>query len=157
MLKLKLQYFGQFMRRVDSLEKTLMLGGIGGRRKRGRQRMRWHHWLDGRESEWTPWVGDGQGGLVCCNSRGCKESDRTERLNCTELNWKPMSTLKRFITLDFERHESLDQNWGGQMKGASRLPAATSVPKTPRGFLGTLPSSGNHKFVFYVWNSISIL
>ena len=44
MLKLKLQYFGHLMQRVDSLEKTLMLGGIGGRRKRGRQRMRW---LDG--------------------------------------------------------------------------------------------------------------
>ena len=44
MLKLKLQYFGHLMRRVDSLEKTLMLGGIGGRRSRGRQRMRW---LDG--------------------------------------------------------------------------------------------------------------
>ena len=44
MLKLKLQYFGHFMRRVYSLEKTLMLGGIGGRRRRGRQRMRW---LDG--------------------------------------------------------------------------------------------------------------
>ena len=44
MLKLKLQYFGYLMRRVDSLEKTLMLGGIGGRRKRGRPRMRW---LDG--------------------------------------------------------------------------------------------------------------
>ena len=44
MLKLKLQYFGHWMRRVDSLEKTLMLGGIGGRRRRGRQRMRW---LDG--------------------------------------------------------------------------------------------------------------
>ena len=44
MLKLKLQYFGNLMRRVDSLEKTLMLGGIGGRRRRGRQRMRW---LDG--------------------------------------------------------------------------------------------------------------
>ena len=44
MLKLKLQYFGHLMRRVDSLEKTLMLGGIGGRRKRGRPRMRW---LDG--------------------------------------------------------------------------------------------------------------
>ena len=41
MLKLKLQYFGQLMQRVDSLEKTLMLGGIGGRRRRGRQRMRW--------------------------------------------------------------------------------------------------------------------
>ena len=44
MLELKLQYFGHLMRRVDSLEKTLMLGGIGGRRRRGRQRMRW---LDG--------------------------------------------------------------------------------------------------------------
>ena len=44
MLKLKLEYFGHLMRRVDSLEKTLMLGGIGGRRRRGRQRMRW---LDG--------------------------------------------------------------------------------------------------------------
>ena len=44
MLKLKLQYFGRLMRRVDSLEKTLMMGGIGGRRRRGRQRMRW---LDG--------------------------------------------------------------------------------------------------------------
>ena len=48
MLKLELQYFGHVMRRVDSLEKTLMLGGIGGRRRRGRQRMRW---LDGRKSE----------------------------------------------------------------------------------------------------------
>ena len=49
MLKLKLQYFGHLMRRVDSLEKTLMLGGIGGRRKRGRQRMRWlgiTDWMD---------------------------------------------------------------------------------------------------------------
>ena len=43
MLKLKLQYFGHLMRRIDSLEKTLMLGGIGGRRKRGQQRMRWLH------------------------------------------------------------------------------------------------------------------
>ena len=54
MLKPKLQYSGHLMRRVDSLEKTLMLGGIGGRRRRGRQRMRWldwHHRLDGREFE----------------------------------------------------------------------------------------------------------
>ena len=49
MLKLKLQYFGHLMRRVDSLVKTLMLGGIGGRRKRGRQRMRWLDGIDGRE------------------------------------------------------------------------------------------------------------
>ena len=47
----------------------------------------WHHWLNGCEFEWTPGVDDGQGGLACCNSWGCKESDMTERLNWTELNW----------------------------------------------------------------------
>ena len=46
----------------------------------------WHHRLDGRESEWTPGVGDGQVGLVCCDSWGRKESDMTEQLNWTELN-----------------------------------------------------------------------
>ena len=46
-----------------------------------------HHWLDGRESEWTPEVGDGQGGLACCDSWGRKESDTTELLNWTALNW----------------------------------------------------------------------
>ena len=45
----------------------------------------WHHWLDGRESGWTPGVGEGQGGQVCCDSWGCKESDTTEWLNWTEL------------------------------------------------------------------------
>ena len=47
----------------------------------------WHHGLDGPESRWTLGVGDGQGGLVCCDSWGCKESDMIERLNWTELNW----------------------------------------------------------------------
>ena len=47
----------------------------------------WQHWLDGRESEWTPGVGDGQTGLACCDSWSRKESDTTERLNWTELNW----------------------------------------------------------------------
>ena len=70
MLKLKLQYFGHLMQRVDSLEKTLMLGGIrvGGK---GDDRG-WDGWmaqqLDGREFEWTPGAGDGQGGLACYNS-----------------------------------------------------------------------------------------
>ena len=48
------------------------------------ERAGWHHRLDGRESEWTPWVGDGQGGLACCDSWGRKELDTTERLNWTE-------------------------------------------------------------------------
>ena len=81
MLKLKLQYFGHRMQRVDSLEKTLMLGGTGGRRRRGRQRMRW---LDGiidsmdmNLSELRELV-DGQGGLACCDSWGRRESDATE-------------------------------------------------------------------------------
>ena len=79
-MKLKLQYVGHLMRRVDSLEKTLMLGGIGGRRKKGRQdeMAGWHHRLDGHEFGWTPGAGDGQGGLACCDSWGRKESDMTE-------------------------------------------------------------------------------
>ena len=48
----------------------------------------WHHRLDGHEFEWTPGVGDGQGGLACCSTWGCKESDTTEQLNWTELNWQ---------------------------------------------------------------------
>jgi len=87
-LKLKLQYFGHLMWRVDSLEKTVMLGGIGagGEGDNRGWDAGWHHWLDGRESEWTPGVGDGQGGLACCDSWGRKESDMTERLSRTELN-----------------------------------------------------------------------
>ena len=84
MLKLKLQYFGHLMRRADSSEKALMLGGIGGRRRRGQQRVEmvgWHHRLNGHGFGWTPGVGDGQEGLVCCDSWDHKESDTTERLN----------------------------------------------------------------------------
>ena len=83
MLKLKLQYFGHLMRRVDLLEKTVMLGGIEGRRRRGRQRMRWldsiTNSMDMSLSELG--VGDGQGGLACCSPWGRKESDTTERLS----------------------------------------------------------------------------
>ena len=84
MLKLKLQYAGHPRWRADSLEKTLMIRGIEGRRRRGWQRMRW---LDGItdlmevEFVWTPGDGDRQGSLACCSSWGCKESDTTEQLN----------------------------------------------------------------------------
>ena len=88
MLKLKLQNFGHLMWRVDSLEKT-DAGRDWGQEEKGPtedEMAGWHHALDGRESEWTPGAGDGQGGLVCCNSWGRKELDMTEQLNWTE--WK---------------------------------------------------------------------
>ena len=72
------------MLRVDSLEKTLMLGGDWGQEEKGTtedEMAGWHHRLYGHEFGWTPGVGDGQGGLACCDSWGLKESDTTERLN----------------------------------------------------------------------------
>ena len=88
MLKLKLQYFGHLMRRVDSLENP----SPDARRDWGQEEKGttedemtgWHHRLHGRESEWTPGVGDGQGGLACCNSWGCRLGHDW----ATELNWK---------------------------------------------------------------------
>ena len=65
--------------KADSLEKTLMLGKIEGKRRRGRQRMRWlHHQFDAHEFEQDPGVGDGQGSLACCSPWGRKELDTTE-------------------------------------------------------------------------------
>ena len=88
MLRLKLQNFGHFMWRADSLEKT-DAGRDWGQEEKGTtedEMAGWHHWLDGCESEWTAGVGDGQGGLACCDSWGRKESDTTEWLHWIELN-----------------------------------------------------------------------
>ena len=91
-LRLKLQNFVNLMCRTVSLEMSLMLGKIDGRRRRGWQRMRW---LMASLTQWTwveqaPGVGDGQGGLVCCSPWGRKELDTTEWLNWTELIACPM-------------------------------------------------------------------
>ena len=75
-LKLNLQYFGHLMRRTDSLEKTLMLEKIEGRRRRGRQRMRWLDGITnsmGHEFEQTLGDSEGQGSLACCSAWNCKD------------------------------------------------------------------------------------
>ena len=83
MWKLKLQYFGHLMQRTDSFEKTLLLGKIEGRRRRGLDG--WMASVTQHELAWAPGARDVQGSLVCCSPWGCKESDTTERMNWTEL------------------------------------------------------------------------
>ena len=81
MLKLKLQYFGHLIRRVYSLEKTLMLGKTEGRRRRGQRMVGWHHGFNGHKFEQALGDSEGQGSLACCSSWDCKQSDMTEQLN----------------------------------------------------------------------------
>ena len=88
MLKLKLQYFGHLMKIIDSFAKT-DAGRDWGQEEKGTtedEMAGCYHQLDGREFEWTPGYGNGQGVLACCDSWGRKESDTTEWLNWTELH-----------------------------------------------------------------------
>ena len=117
-LRLKLQYFGHLMRRVDSLYKTLMLARIGGRR--GWQMMRW---LDGITDSMDVGLGrfrelDGQGGLACCDSLGCKESDTTKRLNWTELCHLAINNI--YIVKMSALNTDLTRNWYKYMRRIAR-------------------------------------
>ena len=88
MLKLKLQYFGHLMPKSWLIGKDSDAGRDWGQEEKGTtedEMAGWHHRLDGHESGWTPGVGDGQGGLACCDSWCGKESDTTEWLNWTKL------------------------------------------------------------------------
>ena len=106
---------------------------------------RWHHWLDGRESEWTPGVGDGQGGLACCGSWGRKESDTTERLNWTDV-WDNLITWPKgykgmLFWLQFDQREQslawkfvITQNWSEShavMSNSLRLDGLCSPWNSP--------------------------
>ena len=105
MLKQKFQYFGHLMRRVDSLEKTLMLGRIGGRRKRGRQRMRW---LDGITDSMNMGLGRLQelvmdGEAWCAAIHGVSKS-RTRLSDWIELNWEKGFQRMRWLGSNKDRH-----------------------------------------------------
>ena len=101
MLKLKLQYFGHLMWRVDSLEKT-DAGRDWGQEEKGTtedEMVGWHHQLNGHGFGWTLRVGEGQGSLVCCSPWGCKESDTTEQPSWT-LFWvkfRVISPLRNYL------------------------------------------------------------
>ena len=97
MLKLKLQCFGHLMGRAGSLEKTLILGKIEGRRKRGKQRMRWLDSISGHEFEQLTRDTGGQNGKACYGPQSHKESDKTQWLNnnmMINLNFRWRSTPK---------------------------------------------------------------
>ena len=94
------------MRRVDSLEKT-DAGRDWGQEEEGMtedEMAGWHRWLDGHEAEWTPGVGDGQGGLACCDSWGRKELDTTERLIWSETQKAAFCCFDSFVLLVLSSH-----------------------------------------------------
>ena len=120
MLKLKLQYFWPPHAKSWLIGKDSDAGRDWGQEEKGMtqdEMAGWHHWLDGCESEWTLGVGDGQGGLVCCDSWGHKESDTTERLIWTELNW----TDSQYLTSEIlKMYLSVKKEIGRQIVKCSR-------------------------------------
>ena len=108
-LMLKLQYFGHLMQRANWLEKTIVAGTDWRKEEKGMTEdamAGWHHRLDGHKFEWTPGIGDGQGGLACCDSWGHKELDTTEWLKWTKLGEKSLSLASFFHMANFSWENS---------------------------------------------------
>ena len=155
MLKMKLPSFGHLMQRVDSLEKNPDAGRDWGQEEKGTtedKMVGWHHQLNGHEFEWTPGVGDGQGGLACCNSWGHKESDRTEWLNWTDTNLDCVKTsFPILIYILWSVHEriilfiTILKNYPNVL--------AWRIPETLKP--GGLPSMGSHSWTRLKWLSSS--
>ena len=105
MLKLKLQYLTTSCEELTHWKRLWCWKGLE-QEENGMtedEMAGWHHWLDGCEFEWTPGVDDGQEGLACCNSWGCKESDMTEWLNWTELKECRQKQVCPFLLLENSR------------------------------------------------------
>ena len=130
-LKLKLRYFGHLMWRADSLEKTLMLGKVEGRRRRGQEKMRWFDGITNTVDLSEQTLGDsGQGSLVCCSPWGCKESDtllsnwttmtathiHTHRHTHTHTHWETGSGEERSVSHCSSLESQTWPVWGGGNK-----------------------------------------
>ena len=117
MLKLKLQYFGPPHAKSWLIGKDPDAGRDWGQEEKGTtedEMAGWHHRLNGHEFEWTTGAGDGQGGLVCCDSSGHKESDTTEQLNWTELILIQMENiLLKFFVEEGASEDLSDTKCGG--------------------------------------------
>ena len=138
MLRLKLQYFGRLMWRADSLENTLMLGEIEGRKRKGWQgeMVGWHHQLNGYEFEQTAWDGEGQGSLACCSPWGlrvgCDWSDWTratmnDKVPCKSQSvwaWILLSAYQKVHKANLKLSEEklqLEKEWCGLWERLSIL------------------------------------
>ena len=110
MLKLKLQYFRHQMQRANSLGKTLMLGKIERKRRRGRQMVGWQHWLNGHEFEQALGDSEGQGSLACCRPWGRKELDTTEELNTNNGVWSDNEMMGSGLKLHDKKKKILLSN-----------------------------------------------
>ena len=130
MLRLKLQYFGCLIAKSWLIGKDLDAGSDWGQEEKGTtedEMAGWHHWLDTHEFEWTRGIGDGQGGLVCCDSWARKESDTTERLNwgATSLN----------VLLNFIWQTEQDwKRWSGVPEGSVTLPPRKPSESSPASY-----------------------